>query len=335
MTTKRGYLDFHVHVGEAIGGYALRDGFADLSRLCGKPDSEEDPPLCGIGAFVTESAGSGLKECLDRMRLAAAQRFPAKVFWHLTPVTDGIDDVVPLLGPDTDLKFYTTYKAQGLYKSYGEIEEWMQALSSQKTRILVHCEDDECVAEYSARHPFRHPHDHCLRRPEIAEIVAVEKILELSLKHKHPVHIVHVSSPRAALLIKEAKKHFQGITCETAPHYLLQSEDDLKGDKAHRMICTPPFRSEQSRGMMGELLQDDVFDILASDHCAFTNADKDRHKDQPEKVPCGIEGIGTLFTSINAAFVRSGRIKAEHLRLLTRDRVMALMNILSGGDYGL
>ncbi len=329
------YLDFHVHVGEDIGGYTLRDGFSDLAKLCSKAADPDDPPLKGIGAFVTQAASQSLATCLQRMRESAQRYFPGQVFWHLTPVSDAIDEVLPLLGSDTDLKFYTTYKPQGLYKSYREIAEWMEALSSQKTRILVHCEDDECVAEYSARHPFRHPHDHCLRRPEIAEIVAVEKILELSLKHKHPVHIVHVSSPRAALLIKEAKKHFQGITCETAPHYLLQSEDDLKGDKAHRMICTPPFRSEQSRGMMGELLQDDVFDILASDHCAFTNADKDRYRDQPEKVPCGIEGIGTLFTSINAAFVRSGRIKAEHLRLLTRDRVMALMNILSGGEYGL
>jgi len=70
-----------------------------------------------------------------------------------------------------------------------------------------------------------------------------------------------------------------------------------------------------------------VFDILASDHCAFTLADKDRYQDQPEKVPCGIEGIGTLFTSIYTAFVQSGKIEAEHLRLMTQDRVMALMNI--------
>ncbi len=321
------YLDFHVHVGENIGGYSLRDGFADLARLCNKAADPDDPPLQGIGAFVTQASQRSLKDCLAKMRESAQRDFPGRVFWHLTPVSDGIDEVLPLLGSDTDLKFYTTYKPQGLYKSYREIAEWMEALSSHKTRILVHCEDDECVAEHSARHPFRHPHDHCLRRPEQAEIIAVDHILELSLRYNHPVHIVHVSSPRAAQLISEAKKHFTGITCETAPHYLLRNEDDLKGDKAHRLICTPPFRSERSRGMMGELLQDDVFDILASDHCAFTIADKDRYKDQPEKVPCGIEGVGTLFTSINTAFVQSGKIEAEHLRLMTQDRVMALMNI--------
>lgn len=327
MPIEQGYLDFHVHVGERIGGYVLRDGFGDLQRLSEREPQPSNPPLAGIGVFVTQQSGRPLSECLERMQGAAAKSFTHPICWHLTPLEAAVEEVIPLLGKAVDLKFYTTYRAQGLYKSYAEIERWMQDLSSHKTRILIHCEDDDCVSEHSAKHPFRCPLDHCTRRPELAEIRAVDRVLNLSIKHRHPVHIVHVSSPKAALLIQQAKRHFKGITCETAAHYLLCNEEDLLAPNAHRLLCTPPFRSEQSRGELIELLQDGVFDILASDHCAFSLEDKDRYRHDPAKVPCGIAGIETLFTSVYDAFVRTAKIKAEQLEYMTRTRVLELMNL--------
>jgi len=327
LPIKPGYLDFHVHVGERIGGYTLRDDFADLQRLCHNPDDPINPPLMGMGVFVTQPDTGSLAQHLEEMQSHAARNFSSPVYWHLTPTRDDVSQVVPLLGKGIDLKFYTTYRAQGLYRSYTELERWMQDLSDQKTRFLIHCEDDDAVQHYSEKHPFRHPFDHTLRRPERCELIAVEKVLDLALKHQHPVHIVHVSSPNSALLIQEAKKQFSGISCETTPHYLLLNEDDLKAKDAHRLICTPPFRSERSRGMLVELLQDGVFDILASDHCAFTLPDKDRYKNQPEKVPCGIAGIGTLFSSVYEALVRSGKITLQQLVELTQTRVMQLMEL--------
>ena len=325
MKIESGYLDFHVHVGEKIGGYTLRDDFHDLAKLCAVSDDPQKVALAGMAVFVTQAEGRSLKNSFEQMQEKAARDFPAPVFWHLTPVQDSVEEVVSLLQKGVDLKFYTTYKAQGLYKSYAEIDRWMQDLSSQKTRILVHCEDDALVSEYAGKHPFRHPKDHCLRRPEICEITAVERILDLALKNQHPVHIVHVSSPRAAILIHEAKKHFAGITCETAPHYLLHSERDLEAVNAHRLLCTPPFRSESSRGLHCELLADGYFDILASDHCAFRTVDKDRYKNEPGKVPNGIPGIAELYSSVYDAFVRTGKISQDHLERMTRTRVLELM----------
>jgi dihydropyrimidinase len=322
-----GYLDFHVHVGEPIGGYRLRDGFADLARLTEREDDPANPPLAGIGVFVTQQAGKPLAQHFDEMREAAAKSFPHPICWHLSPTTDSVEDVIPLLEKGVDLKFYTTYREAGLYSSYEVIERWMDDLSSHKTRILVHCEDDACIQEHSAKHPFRQPLDHARRRPELAEIIAVTKVLDLAVKHRYPVHIVHVSSPKSALLIQQARAHYSGISCETAPHYLLHNESDLLAPQAHRLLCTPPFRSEQSRGMMVELLQDGVFDILASDHCAFTLADKDRYQDDLSKVPNGIPGVQTLFTSVYEAFVKTGKIKYEQLEYMTRTRVLELMNL--------
>ncbi|HNQ43356.1 MAG TPA: dihydroorotase family protein [Candidatus Cloacimonadota bacterium] len=331
MTLEAGYIDFHVHVGERIAGIQLRDDFKALNKLTERDPDPENPPLAGIGVFVTESPGESLEQKLELMQKQARQDFNGLVQWHLTPITANLEEIYPILKEGNDLKFYTTYRQAGLYRSYEEIGRWMKDLKELKTRILVHCEDDNTISQYSEQHPFRHPHDHCLRRPELAETRAVERILDLAVQHQHPVHIVHVSSPASAQLIKEARQHYQGITCETAPHYLLQNEDSLKTPDAHRSICTPPFRSERSRGMLVEHLQDGVFDILASDHCAFTDADKDRFQDELEKVPNGIPGVKTLFTSVYRGLVQTGKLSLEALQRMTMLNPRFLMSAYPKG----
>jgi dihydropyrimidinase len=315
-------------VGENIAGLRLRDSFASLDRL----RRDLDPPLGSIGVFVTEEERISLKDKYIAMLQQARKDFGGSVFWHLSPVNTANEEILPLLDQHTDIKMYTTYKRAGLYSSYEQIERWMQVLAETKTRILLHCEDDKTIEDYSARYPFKRPLDHCLRRPELAEIRAVEKVLDMAIQNRHPVHIVHVSSPQSALLIQEAKRQYPGITCETAPHYLLFNEDRLKEKNAHRYICTPPYRKEESRGMLMELLQEGLFDILASDHCAFTDADKDRYKDDLPKVPCGIAGIKNLYSSMERALVKTGKISRDELDRMLKINPAKLMNLTERQD---
>ncbi|MDD2229513.1 MAG: dihydroorotase family protein [Candidatus Cloacimonetes bacterium] len=315
-----GIYDFHVHIGETIGGFELADNWLSFARLA------EHCGLEGIGVFVTEAKDESLSDKLSNMR-EAAKDFPGKVFWHLTPLLLDAKPIIELLTSDSDLKLYTTYRDAGLYQSYEAIEHLMKDLASHKPRILVHCEDDTIITEHGERNPFLRPPDHCLRRPEIAEITAVEKLLDLSLKHKYPIHIVHVSCPQAALLIQEAKKESDFITCETAPHYLLLNEDSLADPQGHRWLCSPPLRSESSRGTMVELLQDGIFDVIASDHCAFPKDLKDHGILHPQQTPMGIAGSGALFTLLAEHLVGRGKISMAQLIQLISINPAKLMNM--------
>jgi dihydropyrimidinase len=322
-----GYYDFHVHIGEQISGHTLKDDFAELKSLCERPPEQDNPPLLGLGAFVTEVAQEKLQDTYQRMKDKAERDFGKPVHWHITPTQSKCKDIYPLLQAGCDLKLYTTYRQAGLYSSYEDIEHWMMDLQDLKTRILVHCEDDLIVQGCSAQKEFRHPFDHTFRRPEIAENKAVGIVLDLAVKHKHPVHIVHVSSPTSALLIKEAKMSFPDISCETAPHYLLYNEERLREPDAHRYLCTPPYRKESSRGMLVELLQEGIFDILASDHCNFPEELKDNFKNKLDQIPQGIPGISSLYTAVYSALVKTGKISLEQLDRLLRIKPAELMHI--------
>lgn len=305
-----GIYDFHVHIGETIARHKLADDWLSFNRL------HEHCGLEGIGVFVTETAEEPLAEKLAAMR-EASKTFNGKVFWHLTPNDLNPEKIIPLLAADTDLKLYTTYQKEGLYQSYQAIERLMDELGSHKPRLLLHCEDNAIIEECRDRYPFHKPIDHTLRRPEKAEITAVEKVLELALKHNYPVHIVHVSSPQAALLIKQAKQEADFITCETAPHYLLLNEDNLTDPQGYKWLCSPPLRSENSRGQLLELLQEGIFDIIASDHCAFGYADKDKGILHPQQTPMGIAGTGALFTLLAEHLVDKKKLSfAQLFRLI-------------------
>lgn len=325
-----GIIDMHVHVGEKTGGLVLADDFISLSilgDLCG---------IAAIGAFITETSDTHQKQkTLYNQYKAANEKakleFKQRIHWHLTPTVSEPQDIIPILKEGCDLKFYTTYKNAGIFRSYEEIAHWMQDLESYKPLILVHCEDDEVVRVSSSFNPFHHPFDHTKRRPEKAEIVAVEKVLDLAVQHNYPVHIVHVSTPEAALLVNQARQSAP-VTCETAPHYLLLNEEYLKREDGHQWLCTPPLRSEATRGKLVELLQDGLFDAIATDHCPYITADKDRFKDTPERVPNGIAGLGATFPLLYENLVRKEKITLDELITLISSNPAKLMNLYP--EYG-
>jgi dihydropyrimidinase len=319
-----GIIDMHVHVGEKICGLDLADDFSSLNQLANLSG------ISALGVFITEAAATEhnpkpLLQQYERITELAKREFEHSIHWHLTPITSDPEDIVPLIRSGCDLKFYTTYRPNGLYRSYDEISRWMQDLKDIKPRILVHCEDDEVVGAMSAFHPFNHPYDSTKRRPEVAEIRAVEKVLDLAVKHNYPLHIVHVSTPGAAMLIYEARK-LAPITCETAPQYLLLNEECLKREDGHRWLCTPPLRNEHSRGLMVELLQDGVFDAIATDHCPYKKADKDLYQDNPEQVPVGIAGLGATIPLMYEHLVKTGKLTLEKLMLYISTNPARLMN---------
>ena len=56
---------------------------------------------------------------------------------------------------------------------------------------------------------------------------AIERACDLAGETGCSLHIVHVSSGRGVATVLEKRKVGIDVTCETCPHYLVLSEDDL------------------------------------------------------------------------------------------------------------
>lgn len=53
-------------------------------------------------------------------------------------------------------------------------------------------------------------------------------------------HVCHVSTKESVALIRAAKRRGVDVTCETAPHYLTFTDEDLQEDGRFKM--NPPLR---------------------------------------------------------------------------------------------
>src|SRR5688572_14057291 len=102
-------------------------------------------------------------------------------------------------------------------------------------------------------------------RPPRAELAAIERALELAEATGCSLHVVHVSTGAGVAAVAEARARGADATCETCPHYLALTEDDL--ERLGTLVkCAPPLRPAEERDALWEQLARGRVAFVASDH---------------------------------------------------------------------
>jgi len=122
------------------------------------------------------------------------------------------------------------------------------------------------------------------------EYLAVERDIELA--KNSAIHFQHITLKKSLELIKKEKKINPYITCETCPHYFWFTSDDEKNDPDFKM--NPPLRSKIDRDFIIEAIDNDIIDVIATDHAPHTDKSKSVGFD---KAPYGVIGLETLLSS--------------------------------------
>jgi allantoinase len=107
--------------------------------------------------------------------------------------------------------------------------------------------------------------DYLASRPIIAEVEAIGRAVLLAEETGCALHIVHVSTGRGVELIAAAKARGVDVSCETCPHYLLFTEDDLERLGAIAK-CAPPLRPAPEQDALWRHLAAGDIAMVASDH---------------------------------------------------------------------
>ena len=106
---------------------------------------------------------------------------------------------------------------------------------------------------------------YCASRPILAECEAISRALLLAKESGCALHVVHVSSAAGVALIAKAKAEGVNVTCETCPHYLHFSQEDLEARGAV-LKCAPPLRPQTEVAALWQTLLEGTIDFIASDH---------------------------------------------------------------------
>lgn len=135
-------------------------------------------------------------------------------------------------------------------------------------------------------------------------ITAREIILASSVNAR--IHICHVSTEGSTAIIKFAKSRGVKVTCETAPHYFLLTDELLeKRDADYRM--NPPLRTSEDVRAIIEGIKDGTIDCIITDHAPHAPEEKADF----EKAPNGVVGLETSLAATLTALYHTGEITLQ------------------------
>ncbi len=164
--------------------------------------------------------------------------------------------------------------------------------------------------------------------PAAAEDVGTAREIALARAYDVPVHICHVSTKTSVDMIREAKNSGVKVTAETAPHYLMLTEEELlKKDADYRM--NPPLRTEQDRQALIEALKDGTIDAIATDHAPHTPLEKADF----ESAPNGAIGMETSFAAAYTVLVKGGVMSESELIRKMSSNAARILDIPAGTMY--
>ena len=149
--------------------------------------------------------------------------------------------------------------------------------------------------------------------PNQSEWAQIARDVRLSRETGCRYHVCHVSTAQSVDIIRRAKAEGVDVTCETAPHYLILTDEQVKNEGRFKM--NPPLRSAADREALLRGVRDGVIDMIATDHAPHSAQEKSRGLDSL----MGVVGLETAFCTLNHYLVRPAIISLERLTALLSD----------------
>lgn len=295
------------------------------------------PGFCDVHVHFREP-GFSYKETIKTGSLAAAKGGYTSVFTmpNLNPVPDSSENIkkqIEIIEKDSKINIIPygsiTKKESGQELSDMEelspyvcgfsddgrgvqnLEIMKQAMIKAKKLgkiIAAHCEDNSLLSGgYIHDGVYAKANGHRGISSE-SEYAQVKRDIALAKETGVSYHVCHISTKESVALIKQAKSEGIDITCETAPHYIVLCDENIKEDGRFKM--NPPLRDKTDREALINGIKDGTVDMIATDHAPHSSEEKSRGL---EKSLFGITGLETAFPILYTELVRTGVITLEKL----------------------
>src|SRR5256714_557631 len=211
------------------------------------------------------------------------------------------------------------------------LREGMKRAADLDLLVAVHAESQELTQQLTKDKIAKGQttmRDYLDSRPIHAELGAIKQAIDLAAETNCRLHIVHVTCGSAVAIITEARAKGLDVSCETCPHYLVLTEDDMERLGAVAK-CAPPLRSDSERKLLHERLTD--ITTIGSDHSPSPWSMKDRQNFF--EVWGGISGCQHLLALLlDSSIARERMVDLTSRQVANRFRVNQKGEIAIGKD---
>ncbi len=156
----------------------------------------------------------------------------------------------------------------------------------------------------------------------LSEDSITERDLNIALETGAQLHICHVSTRGSTDAVRKAKAAGGNVSCETAPHYFLLTDELLmKRDADYRM--NPPLRTPDDVAAIKEGILDGTIDCIITDHAPHTAEEKADF----EKAPNGVVGLETSLAATLTVFYHTNLLSLQDIVRLMSDNPRRLLHL--------
>ena len=198
---------------------------------------------------------------------------------------------------------------------------------------LVHAENGDVVAELQARlmaEGNRGPEAHAYSRPPQVEGEATNRAIMIADMAGVPLYVVHVSCEESHEAIRRARQAGKRVWGEPLiQHLTLDDSEYLNPDWDHaaRRVMSPPFRNRRHQDSLWAGLAAGSLSCVATDHCAFTTAQKRTGLGDFTKIPNGTGGLEDRLPMLWTEGVMTGRLTMNEFVAVTSTNIAKVLNL--------
>ena len=165
--------------------------------------------------------------------------------------------------------------------------------------IVTHCENTprilELEKEFSAKYgndvePKHHPYI----RDEESCYLSSSLAVGLAKKYDSNLHVLHLTTEKEMSLFNAGAIDHKKITAEVCVHHLFFSEKDYES-KGNFIKCNPSIKKETDRQALINAVNNDLIDIIATDHAPHTLEEKEQHY---LKAPAGLPLVQHMLPAL-------------------------------------
>lgn len=295
-----GFVDVHVHLREP--GFFYKESIASGTAAAAKGGYTCVCPMPNLNP--APSTLDALRVQLDLIERDA--KIKVIPYGTITAKQDGRSQLADM---DAMAPYVCGFSDDGKGIQTGDLmEEAMEKAKALGKLIVAHCEDETLLYDgYIHQGNYAQAHNHRGICSE-SEWAQVARDVELAAKTGCGYHVCHISTKETVDIIREAKASGVNVTCETGPHYLVLSDQDLQEDGRFKM--NPPLRDISDRDALVKGIQDGTIDMIATDHAPHSQEEKAKGL---ENSAFGIVGLETAFPILYTYLVKTGIITLEQL----------------------
>ncbi|OYD13668.1 dihydropyrimidinase [candidate division WOR-3 bacterium JGI_Cruoil_03_44_89] len=319
-----GIIDAHTHMETLV-----------FAESCGKGIISSDDFYTGTRAaaaggvttiidFTIQNKGESLKDSIIRRKRQADKKVYIDYSLHCN-ITDFdgnfLEEISSIIESGiSGFKVFMAYRNDEIMVSDENLRLLLAETRKYGGVVQVHAENgfllDYFVDKFREEGKSK-PIFHAKSRPDYVEEEAVVRAIKLAEETDGGLYLVHLSTEKSIEAVRWAKQKSIKVFAETCPQYLLLNEGVYERENGRYYITSPPLRGDNDREALWKGIEDGIIDVIATDHCPFTCAQKDGGENIFFKIPNGLPGVETLLpTMYSEGVIKRGLELTQLVKLL-------------------